>query len=462
MRKVKRVFTNFSFYDPQTIQKKLEEMAARGWMIRKADNLFWTYERMEPQKLRFAVTYFPGASEFDPRPSEKQLDKEAFCAQDGWELVLRWDAIQIFYTDRENAVPIDTDPVPQVENIHRVMKKKVLFTQLFTAVLIVLQMYLQYGQLRRDPADYLSSSFYIFSLPLWVLLFLAAVHEVWVCFRWHARARRAAEDGIFLPVKSSWWWSWGLVLLSALFLVLAVSGTSLRLLYLVCWLVMMGAIYALANRLMGWMKKKGAPRLVNLGASSLLIMALTFVGVAGVVAVALGGWLPLGEDSQPVGQYDWDGLTMDIYDDPLPLTVEDLVEVDARWSRQARVQESFLVRYGEYRQDLLYGQELRGYELSYEITDVKLPILYEFLKNSLIDQHRDEVHDDFVFVDHYEAVDPAPWGALEAWQLHWSDGVLNTYLVCWENRIVEIKFYWAPTRAQIQTAGEILQNTRLA
>lgn len=62
--------------------------------------------------------------------------------------------------------------MPQVENIYRIMKKKVLLVQLFTAVLMVLQLYLQYSHLRRDPADYLSSRYYIFSLPLWVLLFL--------------------------------------------------------------------------------------------------------------------------------------------------------------------------------------------------------------------------------------------------------------------------------------------------
>ena len=108
MRRTRRALVNFSFYDQRAIEKTLEEMAAKGWMVRKVGNLFWTYEEMEPQRLRFAVTYFPGASEFDPRPSEKQLDKEAFCAQDGWQLVLRWDAMQIFCTHREDAVPIDT------------------------------------------------------------------------------------------------------------------------------------------------------------------------------------------------------------------------------------------------------------------------------------------------------------------------------------------------------------------
>ena len=33
----------------------------------------------------------------------------------------------------------------------------------------------------------------------------------------------------------------------------------------------------------------------------------------------------------------------------------------------------------------------------------------------------------------------------------------DTYLVCWEKRIVEIKFYWTPTREQIQIAAERLR-----
>lgn len=457
MREHRRILTNFSFYDPQTIQKRLEEMAAKGWMIRKVGNLFWTFEKIPPKRLRFAVTYFPGASEFDPRPSEKQLDKEAFCAQDGWKLVLRWDAMQIFCNDREDAVPIETDPVPQVENIRRVMKKKVLVTQLFTLLFMLGYIYVQLTRLWQDPADYLSNGFYLFSLPLWVLLFLEAIREVWTYFFWSVRAKRAAEDGIFLAVKRSKWLDWGIPVLSTVFLLLALSGGGFHLRYIVCWAGMMGVVFFLTNRLMGWMKKKGTPRGINLAVSCACVMVLTLAGMAGIVAATLGGWLPLEDGRKPVGQYDWDGLTMDIYDDPLHLTVEDLVEVDARWSKEARFQESPLVAYGDYRQDLLFGQEIRGYELSYEITDVKLPRLYAFVKERLISQRQDEVYEDFVFVDHYEPIDPAVWGAQEAYQLHWSDGAMDTYLVCWENRIVEIKFYWTPTPEQISRAAELLR-----
>ncbi len=453
MSTVKRTLVNVSFYDSEAIQQKLEQMAARGWMIQKAGNLFWTYTKIPPQKLRFAVTYFPGASEFDPRPSEKQLEKEELCAQDGWRLVLRWDAMQIFCTDREDAVPIDTDPVPQVDNIHRTMKKKVLVGQVAVALLVLWSLYLQLSQLRRDPADYLSDTSRLFTIPLWLLLLLMTVWELIFYFRWERRAKEAAEQGVFLPVRAHPWLSWAAVGLATVFLLLSFSASSSHLLFLLSAAVVTAVPILLTRWMLGALKRRGVSRWVNLAVTCAAIFVLVIAGTGVIVAASLRGWLPLGEESQPVGQYDWDGRTMDIYDDPIPLEVEDLAQVDARWSKEARLQESPLLAYGDYRQDLLYGQEVRGYELRYEITHVKVPLLYDFVKDGFIRDNQDEVLEKYL-----TPVDPAPWNAQEVYQVSWRDGELDdSYLVCWEKRIVEIKFYWTPTQEQIQIAAERLR-----
>lgn len=452
MSTVKRTLVNVSFYDSEAIQQKLEQMAARGWMLQKAGNLFWTYTKIPPQKLRFAVTYFPGASEFDPKPSEKQLEREELCAQDGWRLVLRWDAMQIFCTDREDAVPIDTDPVPQVDNIHRTMRKKVLVSQLLMVLLIFWFLYLQLSQLQRDPADYLSDASRLFTIPLWLLLLLMTIWELIFYFRWERRAKEAAEHGVFLPVRAHPWLSWAAVGLASVFLLLSFSASSSHLLFLLSAAVVTAVPTLLARWMLGALKRRGVSRWVNLAVTCAAIFVLVIAGTGVIVAASLRGWLPLGEESQPVGQYDWDGLTMDIYDDPLPLEVEELVQVDARWSKEARLQESPLLAYGYYRQDLLYGQEVRGYELRYEITHVKVPLLYDFVKDGLIRNHQDEALGEYLM-----PVDSAPWNAQEAYQLHWDGGLLDTYLVCWESRFAEITFYWTPTQEQIQIAAERLR-----
>ena len=49
---------------------------------------------------------------------------------------------------------------------------------------------------------------------------------------------------------------------------------------------------------------------------------------------------------------------------------------------------------------------------------------------------------------------PDRWEAEEVDQVCWRDGGRDdTYLVCWEKRSVEIKFYWTPTLEQIQIAA---------
>ena len=48
---------------------------------------------------------------------------------------------------------------------------------------------------------------------------------------------------------------------------------------------------------------------------------------------------------------------------------------------------------------------------------------------------------DFVFSPGWEAADAAPWGALDAYQRHDESGApTGSYLLCYENRIVEIRF----------------------
>lgn len=456
MRTFKRSIANFSFYDNKTIENKLEQMASEGWMIYKAGSFFWTYEKIEPKKLRFAVTYFPGASELDPKPSEKQLDKEDFCSQDGWRLVLRWDAMQIFCTDRDDAVPIETDPVPHVENIHRTMMKKMLTGQLIFILLILWSLFLQVSQLLRDPSQYLSDTSRIFFIPLWLLSLFGAIFQICSYFRWHKRAKIAAKNDIFLPVSQNRWVNWIIVILGALLLLLSYFGSSSNTAAVIVFAAFMAVAFLLAYKLTAYLKKKGFSRHKNVIVSTVILTVFVFAGTACLLAASLGGLLPLTEEKVPVGSYEHNGYVFDIYDDTLPLEVEELMDTNSQWSKEAHQQETFLVSYGEYRDENIGSENYSDYSINYEITDVKMSFLYDFIKNKLINSRQDEINGDTLFIDHFEPIDPGVWNAQEAYQLHWSDSILDHYLVCWENRIVEITFYWTPTQEQIQKAAEVL------
>lgn len=140
MKKMKTTLEHFAFCDHTAICKRMEDMAATGWLIEKPGNVFWKFRRIEPKKLTFAVTYFTNASEFNPAPTDGQQTMVEFCAQHGWVLAACWGQMQIFYNEAENPIPIETDPVTQVATIHRSMKKSMLPTHLLLLALCVYQL----------------------------------------------------------------------------------------------------------------------------------------------------------------------------------------------------------------------------------------------------------------------------------------------------------------------------------
>ena len=143
----------YSFYDSQGIAAHLERMAARGWMVDSISGAFWRYRAIEPSQLHFAVTYFPKASSFDPGPTEGQQVFADYCAQVGWEPAVRWGQMQIFYTDQSDPVPLETDPVTQVENIRAAMRRNFLPGMLDTMALAIFQLVFFFWRMYTPPAS---------------------------------------------------------------------------------------------------------------------------------------------------------------------------------------------------------------------------------------------------------------------------------------------------------------------
>ena len=101
MRNTKRELPLFSMYDHTGMERHLEEMAVQGWMLEKTTGFGWVYRRCEARRVRYAVTYFPKASAYEPGPSEDKQIFQDYCAQAGWELVSDAAQMQIFRTEAE-------------------------------------------------------------------------------------------------------------------------------------------------------------------------------------------------------------------------------------------------------------------------------------------------------------------------------------------------------------------------
>lgn len=467
MKDTKKVFWTISVYNPTAIAEKLEEMAAEGWMFEKTGSVFWTFKRAEPRKLRFAVTYFPGASDFDPDLTEGEKIKAEYCAEDGWTLAGRFDIVHIYYSENLDITPIDTDPVTQVNTIWKAMKKRVMPSQVSMFALIVFHLFNQFSQLQRDPVAYLSDPFYLYTIPMWGLLLFYHVVEILSCLIWRRRAVKAADNGIFNPIHTSPLMGYGLLALSVLCMILAYKGVSMSsrsIGFALIWIVVLFVILFSGNFVKAKMKKSGWPREINRFLSVAVVVLMTLSFFAGLFVLIFSGNLSFSDRKEPVGTYKLYDRTIKYYNDPLPLYIEDLRETSvSKWNKEARYQETLLLSYHEYKQNNIPDSTTDrldiNKDLEYSITEVKIPFFFDSIKKAVLDSRKDDKTNDgeVVFTDHFEPSDPSIWDADEAYQLHWSDTVLDTYLVCWGNRIVEVKFFWEATEDEIRTAAEILK-----
>lgn len=124
MRKTKRVYANYAFFDRTGIQTFLEKQAMKGWMLCGKKASVWHFRRMEQKKLHYSVTYFPNGSESDTEPSEELKELMDFCEHTGWKQAVNGGAMQIFYHDAENPTPIETDALVELNTIHKAVIKE--------------------------------------------------------------------------------------------------------------------------------------------------------------------------------------------------------------------------------------------------------------------------------------------------------------------------------------------------
>ena len=457
MKDVKYCFEQFALYDQFAIQKKLEAMALQGWLIEKVGNFLWKYRRIEPKKLHITVTYVPNVSEFDPVITDNQQMIEEFAKKDGWNLACRWGKMQIFYNEEENPTPMETDAVIQVETIHRAMKKSMLLSHFFILFLCVYQFILMTVQFLDKPMKFLVTPSSVYMFPVWILLIIPMIIEIIYYFRWYKKAKIVAQEtGNFLAVQLNHKISFVFIGIGiGLIIISLVSSSGIVATTMIVFTIAFVFNVLLVNKVRNWMKKKGFSRGVNRFLSFCISFAYMFA-VMGIV-VFWGINYGINDDRKAIGTYELYGHTYNIYNEELLLEIEDIMDIEGKWSKEVQGTKTIFASQMEYRQHSIPIENNNVPDLSYTIIDVNVPFLYEVCKQSLLNEHQDEIGEDFIFYDSYFPIDATIWKAKEVYQLYWSSVIMDTYLICWEDRIVEIKFYWQPTEEQVAKAAEILR-----
>ncbi len=419
MRDHKYRFETYPFYDPDGIRRHLEAMARKGWLL---DGIFlavWRYRRIEPKALPFTVVYDPDTDPFapDPTPDDPLC---ALCAHSGWTLAAASGFLQIYYSRQPHPVPLETDPVVTVENIHRMAKRTLLPSCGLFLGLALLDLALELNNLFTTTLDFLSSGMDLILLLFGIVILPLSVGGLAMYYAWRKKALAAAELGQFLPPKHRPWanallWLTAPLLLCGYF----AFGITVQNRYdFFRWTAVI-LLCALVEEIM---RKKRAHRDTTQNVALLLCIVLSvslavFEG-AGVIdkldrEYSLHGW-----QAHP------------------PLVLADFGIAAAEHSRFTTGDSSPLLA-----QLTLAESPAQVYETNfrYHITQVKHPALYALCREKALEGHN------------WEAVPAQGWGAQQAYRS--TDQGDHYYLLCYPEVIVGIGLPWPPTPAQTALVG---------
>ncbi len=459
MKRMKRTIAQFTFYDRTGIQNYLEKQAQNGWLLEHMGNFTWRFRRIPPQKIHFAVNYFPRASMYDPKPSEQQLDFQALCEHGGWKKAASSGPVLVFYNEAEDPVPVETDPVVELETIHKSVKSTFLPAYCMLTMSGMMTLGTQIQNLIYNPLYQFSNNLTLCNWLNAIVLLLMCVTEIGGYFLWRHRAKRAAEEnGEFIK-------TWGtrtfqLTLLGILAVSLTFTLLSIRPKLAMTMLVSLGAVLGMMFLVVGvkeWMKHRGASRGVNFTVTLLTTILLTLVitGGIGFFLTRETLWLP---EEKAVDTYQAYGMTWEVYQDKLPLKVEDLLDPGYdRYSYKLEEESSFLMSRTEGKQEARIQEDAP--EVRYTIFDVHFSPLFDFCLEELVTSSDGYYLEDVEGNRYYESYKPAdavPWGADRAYQYHNGIDFQEAYILCYGNRIVDIRFDWYITQEQMAAVGRIL------
>ena len=461
MKDRKRRLEMFTFFDQDGISRQLEKMAAKGWLVEKINGMSWVYRRIEPQKLHFSVTYYPEASLFDPEPSEGEETYHEFCERGGWKLACTSAQMQIFYSQLENPVPIETEPALQVESIHASAKKGFITQHVNLLCLVLLNLFQFITFMPHNPLRELADSTRLFAELNMLLLAVLCIVELTTYYRWYRKAQMLAKDGKFLKMPSTAWVQkiiLALICLSSAAILgkIFFTGNNTQKFNVLLILVCILAMAFVGTWIREYCKKKKMDKTMNQVYSFVIVvlMAISFTGI--MVFTTLNG-TENGWFAEEKETYEYDGNVWEITHDEIPLSLADFADIDTScYTEKIYGEESFLLgRWDVFQRPRYDAENFKELpDLDYTIVDVKLGFLYDFCKKELIGDRENHWGERQAV---YEPEDAESWGAKEAWRLRNLEyGVKNQYLLLWEDRMVEIRLPEEPTEEQKKIIAEKL------
>lgn len=189
----KLIVLQYNYY--KELEQKLEKYAREGLILKKSTGAFWTFEKTEPQNLKYTVTYFKEGSIFNPEHTDNQLSYFEYAKEGGWEFVSENGQMQIFSTSLENPVPFETDDNEMLENIHACMRKNFIPSQVIMFFVWSLNLAIRIPSFVNRPTNFLADEV---QLSIFALFFMSSIFSAYTLinyYDWYNKSKKSIELG---------------------------------------------------------------------------------------------------------------------------------------------------------------------------------------------------------------------------------------------------------------------------
>lgn len=417
---IKRQSPRFASWDAAGMAAHLEAMEAKGWQFRGTDWLGrWEYEETLPQSVRYAIAYAPSRRDWRITPTEPERDLEELCFDAGWRKVAALSKFHIYRNPDPVATDLETDELTRLETLNSALWKSLLWQSGIMIGWAVLML----GILAWSFGNNLPRSLALPSLPFafTFLLWLIADRAVpLILYRsWLKKARLAAEAGLPCPAVRGWRLFSRLSLGVTAVLLLALL-TQVHLALILVYTAIVLAFHGLRWYLEQRMEDEAlAERLFRV---SLLVLFLLIYAI--------------NQGYQAAGTLETA---------PLPLSAQDLVDTSDMKLAFFEMNSTAgpLASYRDYWQP----DNNSDFSLRCTVFDLHLHILEQ--------PCRDWFEEEFLTMAKrmettVEQGDPAPWGADAVRRMD------NSWLIFYDDRVVELHLSWDLNPEQIAVAAEKL------
>ena len=383
MKNKKRTLRFFNTIDVLAIKEHLETMSEKGWKFTGCSGIFYTFEKIEPQKLNYHVSlYHDGSMLGSTGDNDETRAYAAEWEEQGWQFVCANGRQAYFVSEDLNAEPIKVAPEEHLKKIKKCITTEIVSIPVW--IIICLTNLLTFNN--AWPTEFMESGnmdiFWVVICAFWIVQSLKAL------FFYLRNKKRVSngEDIEFSDAKKVKRFSFIMTILLALALVLLFAGflfedQKVLIITLISLAIALVIIHFGAKLTHSIGSKKTAAQQVIV---VVVLAVVTCIVVIGVIALSL--FFDDGDKTIEYSDMDGNKVIESVNDDEIPLTVEDLGVDVSELIKADTSCNKYVTIYGSVTEcSQWYYDKYGGLEndIEYNIADCR----FGWVKDKLIEQY---------------------------------------------------------------------------